>query len=334
MNFKTKVMDVLKGETFNILGRPYYVDNIPVFTWSNSGIEFCAKCDRLTVFFGENTAAQPVIFKIIVDGIEQKASVNGKGVTAILENLRDKMHKIKIVRISEGSNAQTIEKIQIYGKEPEFYLPAEKKRLKLEFLGDSITAGYGVLADSKKMEYTTYEQDSTKTYAYLTAEAFDADIRTICISGEGICHSCGDMVGTPFIKFFNRTSRCSEEYIPDDYVPDVFIVNGGTNDKRSHVTSEEFIEGVITLLKDIRAKYPTTPIIWLYGMMVHVFDEELKIAINQFNKTDGNTHCVIVKSVNDYKNQLGTYGHPNVNASVRVSGILRRKISEVLGNIR
>lgn len=331
MNFNTNVMKIEKGETFKVLGRPYYVNDVPCFTWSNSGIEFCAKFDRLTVFFGENTAENPVMFKIYVDNHEIKTSVSGKGITAVVENLRDKIHDVKILRISEGSNLVSVDKVQIYGKNPDFLLPPEKKRLKLEFLGDSITAGYGVLADSERMEYTTYEQDSTKTYAYLTAEALDAEIRTICISGEGICHSCGEFVGTPFIKFFNRTNRGLDGYTPDDYVPDVFVVNGGTNDKRTHVTSEEFIEGVITLLKDIRSKYPKTPIIWMYGMMVHVFDEELKIAIDRFNRTDKNTHCLIVKSVNEYKNQLGTYGHPNVNASVRCAGILKRKILEVLG---
>lgn len=332
MNFNTKVMEIAKGGTFKILGRPYFVDDVPTFTWSNSGIEFCAKCDRLTVFFGENPLEQPVIFKMFVDGLEIKTSVVGKGVTAIIENLRDKIHKVKILRISEGSNCVSIQKVQIYGKAPEFSIPIDKRNLKLEFLGDSITAGFGVLADGEKMEYTTYEQDSTKTYAYLTAEALNAEIRTICISGEGICHSCGDFVGTPFIKFFNRTCRAVDGYTPDDYVPDVFIVNGGTNDKRSHVTSEEFIDGVITLLKDIRSKYPKTPIIWMYGMMLHVFDEELKTAINLFNRTDKNTYCFIVKSVNDYKNQRGTYGHPNVNASVRCAGILKRKIQEILSH--
>ncbi len=334
MNFNTEVMEIKRGGEYRLLGRPYYVNDVPAFTWSNSGIEFCAKCERLTVFFGENTAEQPVIFKIYVDGIEVKASVVGKGTTAIIENLRDKMHKVKILRISEGSYCVSVLKVQIYGKNPEFSVPAEKKRLKLEFLGDSITAGFGVLADSSRLEYTTYEQDSTKTYAYLTAEALDAEIRTICISGEGICHSCGDMVGTTFIKFFNRTCRGAEGYMPDDYVPDVFVVNGGTNDKRTHVTSEEFTEGVIELLKDIRSKYPKTPIIWMYGMMVHVFDEELKKAIQKFNAVDKNTYCLIVKSVNEYKNQSGTYGHPNVNASVRCAGILKRKIMEVLENAK
>ena len=330
MNFNTKTMEIKKGEIFKLHGRPYYVDDVPKFTWSNSGIEFYAKFDRMTVFFGENTVEQPVLFKVYVDGFEVKTSVVGKGVTAVLENFRDKLHHVKILRISEGSNLISVDKVQIYGKNPEFVPVPEKKKLKLEFLGDSITAGFGVLADGDKMEYTTYEQDSTKTYAYLTAEALDAEIRTICVSGEGICHSCGDMVGTPFIKFFNRTSRALDGFTPDDYVPDVFIVNGGTNDKRTHVSSEEFKAGVTALLMDIRSKYPLTPIIWMYGMMVHVFDDELKEAIENFNKTDKNTHWLIVKSVNDYKNQRGTYGHPNVNASVRCAGILKRKIMEVL----
>lgn len=330
MNFNTKAMNVVKNENFKLLGRPYYIDNVPAFTWSNSGIEFCGRFDRITVFFGENTSEQPVMFKTYVDNYEVKTSVSGKGVTAVIENLRDKVHNVKILRISEGSNCISIDKIQIYGKNPEFMTPPEKKRLKLEFLGDSITAGYGVIADGEKMEYTTYEQDSTKTYAYLTAEKLDAEIRTICISGEGICHSCGDFVGSPFISFFNRTTRSAEGCINDDYVPDVFVVNGGTNDKRSHVTSDEFIEGVITLLKEIRSKYPETPIIWMYGMMVHVFDDELKEAVEIFNKEYGNAYCLIVKSVNDYKNQKGTYGHPNVNASLRCSRILTKKIKEIL----
>jgi len=330
MNFNIKEMDIKRGEKFRLLGRPYYVEDVPNFTWSNSGIEFCARFDRITVFFGKNPVEQPVLFKIYIDKREYKTSVAASGITAVIENLKDKIHTVKILRISEGSYCLPIEKVKIFGKNPEFFDAPKEKELKLEFLGDSITAGFGVLAEGTKLEFTTYEQDSTKTYAYLTAKALDADIRTICISGEGICHSCGDQVGTPFIKFFNRTCRGVEGYTPDDYVPDVFVVNGGTNDKRTHVTSEEFKTGVKTLLSDIRSKYPKTPIIWMYGMMVHVFDEELKEAVAEFNETDKNTHLVIVKSVNDYKNQSGTYGHPNVNASVRCSKILVAKIREVL----
>ena len=82
----------MKGECFKLLGRPYYVNDVPCFTWSNSGIEFSGKFDRLTVFFGENKVETPVMFKVYIDNLEYKASVVGKGVTAVIENLRDKVH--------------------------------------------------------------------------------------------------------------------------------------------------------------------------------------------------------------------------------------------------
>lgn len=330
MYFETAALEIRENGNFKILGRKYIVDGIPMLSWSNSGIEFCAKCDRLTIHFGEYSADQPVMFKIYVDSIEVKASVMGKATVAVVENLRDRVHHVKILRISEGSQLAYIDKVEIYGKAPEFSMPAEEKKLKLEFLGDSITCGFGVLAAKSSPVYQTYEQDSTKSYAYLTAEALDAEIRTECISGQGIVHSCGENVGIKFVEIFDMIARGKPGYKCDGYIPDVFIINGGTNDKLSHVTPDEFVNGAIELLGAIRKMYPSTPIIWMYGAMVHVFDESIVKAVHRFNKQDKNTYCLIVKSIYDYKNQTGSVGHPNVNGSIRCAGILKRKIAEIL----
>lgn len=330
MNFVSKTLEIREGGTFRILGRQRIVDGIPRFSWSNSGIEFNAVFDRMTVYFGEYTADQPVMYKIYVDGYEVKASVMGKGVTAVIENVRDRKHKVKILRISEGTPLTYIDKIVIFGSKPEFSMPEESKQLKLEFLGDSITCGYGVLSSKEQNVYYTHEQDSTKSYAYLTAEALNAEIRTIAISGQGIVHSCGENVGIRFVEFFEAVSREQGGYKCDGYIPDVFVINGGTNDKLSHVTMDEFVKGGIELLTAIRKMYPDTPIIWMYGAMVHVFEEGVIKAVQKFNRTDKNTYSLIVKSISEYKNQTGANGHPNVNASVRCAGILKRKIAEIL----
>ena len=134
MNFVSKTLEIREGGTFRILGRQRIVDGIPRFSWSNSGIEFNAVFDRMTVYFGEYTADQPVMYKIYVDGYEVKASVMGKGVTAVIENVRDRKHKVKILRISEGTPLTYIDKIVIFGSKPEFSMPEESKQLKLEFL--------------------------------------------------------------------------------------------------------------------------------------------------------------------------------------------------------
>lgn len=330
MNFESKTLEIRENGKFKILGRNYIKDGIPMFSWSNSGIEFCAKFDRITVFFGEYSADQPVMFKIFVDGFEAKASVIGKGITAVVENLRDRSHNVKILRISEGSVCASIEKVVIYGKSPDFSMPTKEKKLKLEFLGDSITCGYGVLASKFQNAFYTHEEDSTKSYAYLTAEALGADIRTECISGHGIVHSCGENVGIRFIDIFGMVSREESGYKCDGFVPDVFIINGGTNDRPTVVSLDEFVKGGIELLTAIRKMYPETPIIWMYGAMLHAFDNGVQKAVQQFNKRDKNTYCLIVKSINDYKNQTGANGHPNVCGSIRCAGILKRKISEIL----
>ena len=330
MNFINKTLEIKENGYFKILGRKRIIDGIPRFSWSNSGIEFCACCDRLTVHFGEYKADQPVMYKIYVDSLEVKASVMGKGVTAVIENLRDKMHNVRIIRISEGATLTYIDKIVIYGKNPEFSVPAEAKRLKLEFLGDSITCGYGVLADSSEMTFYTHQQDSTKSYAYLASQALNAEIRTECISGMGIVHSCHENVGIRFIEFFNMVSRDMTGYVCDGYVPDVFIINGGTNDKTSHVTQEEFVKGGLELLVSVRKMYPKTPIIWMYGMMNHDFEDGVIKAVQQFNKQDKNTYSLIVKPISAYKNQIGAKFHPNVNGSERCAGLLKRKIVEIL----
>ena len=43
MNFNTQVLEIKKGGCYKLLGRAYYIEDVPAFTWSNSGIEFCGK---------------------------------------------------------------------------------------------------------------------------------------------------------------------------------------------------------------------------------------------------------------------------------------------------
>lgn len=330
MNYSNKTMEIKKGGNFVLHGRPYYVDDVPALSWSNSAIEFDARCDRFTVFFAEYVCDVPVYFKIYVDEAEYKFGIIGKADKAIIENLEYKKHNIRIVRISEGGVKAFVNSVKIYGKNPDFFIPKQKNKLKLEFIGDSITCGFGDMAEVQRNEYATFEQDSTRAYAALTAKELDADIRTECISGQGVVHTCGDEVGTVFSRIFDFTARDIPGYECDGWIPDVFVLNAGTNDKRSHVSSEEFENAAYNLLCQIRKMYPDTPIIWMYGMMMHVYDEELKRVVKKFNKTDKNTYLLIVKDIYKCKNETGAVGHPNVNGHERGKKLLVKQIKTIL----
>ncbi len=332
MNFNMITLTIDNKAPINVLGRKYYIDCVPRFSWSNSGLEFRACFDRFTVFFSDYTADQPCYVKISVDGVESKHCVSGKMPCAVLEGFKNTPHDVTIRRISEGDALLTIEKINLYGKEPQMLLPKPKKyNYRLEFLGDSITAGYGVTAPNTQTTYFTCEQDSTQSYAFLTAKKLNADIRTICISGQGIVHSCGEMVGIRMKEILKLKARDGSLYSNyDEYTPDVFIANVGTNDRKANMSDEEFINGANELFTEIRKMYPTSHIVWMYGAMEHAFEEQVRIASEQIKKNDKNFSLLIVKSVYGIPELYGTCSHPNANSSEKNAKLLAKHIQKEL----
>lgn len=334
MHFCTKDMQIVKGENFRLYGRPYYIDNVPALSWSNSGIEFCAEFERFTVYFGDYVSEMPAYVKIYVDGKEFKHAVSGKNSAAVLEGFKNAPHTVKILRISEGDVLLTVKFIRIFGIRAEFLEPPRKSRgLKLEFLGDSITCGFGVTASSEQNVFLTSEEDSTQTYAFLTAKALGAEIRTVSISGQGIVHSCGDSVGIRMEEILKLKARGrSDVYTPEkDWQPDFFILNAGTNDKCEHTDGDTFFRYSEKLLSDIREMYPKAHIIWLYGMMSKNFLKQVDAVAGSFAHSDGNFSYLFADSVWDNRQKLcGAIGHPNTLASEKVSKQLIKLIEKKL----
>ena len=64
--------------------------------------------------------------------------------------------------------------------------PTDNKELLIEFVGDSITCGYGVDDENYEHHFSTKTEDVTKAYAYKAAEALNADYSMVAISGYGI----------------------------------------------------------------------------------------------------------------------------------------------------
>jgi hypothetical protein len=54
------------------------------------------------------------------------------------------------------------------------------------FIGDSITAGYGVLCNVSEAPFTAETESAYHTYAAVAARALDADAHVIAYSGKGV----------------------------------------------------------------------------------------------------------------------------------------------------
>lgn len=119
------------------------------------------------------------------------------------------------------------------------------KKYLIEFVGDSITCGYGVDAKDQNENFKTLTENFSKTYAYLAAQALDADYSVVAFSGHGIISGySGDGTknaeGT-LPKYYTKLGR-NENYPGDwdfeNHQPDFVVINLGTNDN-TYVKGDE-----------------------------------------------------------------------------------------------
>ncbi|MCM1309138.1 MAG: GDSL-type esterase/lipase family protein [Butyrivibrio sp.] len=196
----------------------------------------------------------------------------------------EKEYKVKIIKLSEAANSIIgIKSINVTSDGD--IKPTEAKDLRIEFIGDSITCGYGVDDEVKENHFSTSTEDATKAYAFKTAALLDADYSLVSFSGHGIISG-----------YSGDGSRVEEQTVPPVYaklgksyasggnisldetdwdfsrfVPDIVVVNLGTNDA-SYTGSnkdkrQEYTDGYVEFLKVVREKNPDAHILCTLGIM-------------------------------------------------------------------
>lgn len=159
-------------------------------------------------------------------------------------------------------------------------LPEDNRKI-IEFIGDSITEG--VLIDGfynfeKNDQYNRPNQDdSTATYAYLTAEALGMKpvimgYGAVGVSGGG----CGSVPRAALAYPYNFAGSPAKAQGSD-----IIVINHGANDRG--VTDEEYACRYEELLKIVREINPNSKIVAL-SAFCGSHPEALKAMVEKFNK--------------------------------------------------
>ncbi|MDD2955718.1 MAG: SGNH/GDSL hydrolase family protein [Oscillospiraceae bacterium] len=107
--------------------------------------------------------------------------------------------------------------------------PVSPHRRKIEFIGDSITCGYGNAASDLAIKFFTGGEDGLATYAALTADALCADYQTVCASGWAVRKSpYGGCLPSVYCK--TDGFNFDENWDFSRFQPDLVVINLGTND--------------------------------------------------------------------------------------------------------
>lgn len=231
--------------------------------------------------------------------------------------------------------------------------PAHRKR-RLEIIGDSITCGYGVEAENELQPFHTATENPTRSYSLLTAEALEAEAHLISWSGNGVLSGYveeteeepSDERLMPEIYEYTDLS-CSERLFGEDrekwerwdfsrFVPDVILVNLGTNDsswcrgvpERRARYREKYAE----FLKAIREHNPRARILCMLGTMDQRLLEETKEAVRGFAES-GKDEDVRFLALPPQKPEDG-YGadwHPSALTQRKTAEIVAAEIRRMMG---
>lgn len=307
-------------------GKYFYTnDTVYNFGFSGGGISFGFKGSSLEVDF---LGCKSYIAAYIDDMEEIVIIANDPGYIKVVDGLDpDKIHSVTLTRRNEGNGGEGSTKIAgiRISDGGKYYVKDYKNgRKRIEVLGDSICCGYGNLYDpAHPVDNSLDMEDGSKTFATMLADYYDADLTTCCISGIGV----GNAANSPWPLLPVYKSEGGQPHDFTKNIPDVVIIELGTNDHACGNTGDEFVENATNYIEFIRGNYPDVPIIWYYGVMGDTLKPQIESVVKKFNDAgDDKVFCLF--TVQDAKEAPGGAGHPSLETHERMAKELEKFINK------
>lgn len=238
--------------------------------------------------FGLSRPNSTNFYWIIVDGEATLLKVcDTSEVYPLARNLGPGWHTLKIVKRTESSlggqgSTGRGDLLGLRVRTGTRLKPVVAPTRRMEFVGDSITCGYGdelSIDDPSDSPFTARNEDAWHAYGAVAARALAADYVAIASSGHGVIRNYEDFVGVLMPAMYEMPLPDDNSTPPWDhatYEPDVVVVNLGTNDFSPGVALEQFDahrakfrQAYTDFLARIRAVHASATIVAAVGPMLN-----------------------------------------------------------------
>ncbi len=327
------------------LGRTFMRDGARILSHTCSGVEFAFRGTSADITLTSNCKSSKARAAFYVDGeLVKDTMLNSKEETfRIFESDEPRNCIISVVKLSEAAysniGVKSINVTSEYG-----IIPTPARKHKIEFIGDSITCGYGVDAADQYEAFSTTNENGAKTYAALVGKHFKADYNIISWSGIGVYSSYTES-SKPNQSFllppiYGKTAPnelSNDMWDFSQWQPDLVVINLGTNDntwtKGIQDRADIFGEAYYKFIEQVREANPNAYIICSLGVMGSKLLPEIKEQVALYSANTGDYKITTFEF--DYRDGVndgfGAGFHPSAVTHQKMADKLIPFISELLG---
>ncbi|MBF1083475.1 MAG: hypothetical protein HXL43_03935 [Solobacterium sp.] len=237
------------------------------FDWSASGFQFAFSGKSIELqITSHHTLYGPVILAVFVDGeVYQKIDLSEGSHAYTIPFTRNDIIYVKFIQITELQYGSfKLEDIRVDGEIFKWDKPQES----ILWIGDSLSAGYGLESDTTPLVFNTHFEDCTHAYPYMVSHALNTTPIIIAYSGNGILS-----------RWIPETEDAAND---EDILPSIFpynidedpswvIINLGTNDasytRGIPEREQRFQKLYIDFIQTLQAKFPNAKFLLCYGLM-------------------------------------------------------------------
>lgn len=338
-------------------------DQLTYFNWTCSGFEFQFEGTKLdadlhTILVEEDGQTLYPWIAVFVDDFDKPYKMielnQENGTYTLFDDKEPGTHNIRIVKRTEALHSKTgLSTLTAYGNNAKISPLTSWRNHTIEFIGDSITCGYGNESNNPEDGFQTPQENGWETFAAKTARKLNANFNCVSISGIGVYSNWTPTDTLDSYLLMPEIYSNTDTYLDliknhpitpwnfEKFKPELIVVELGTNDlsylKFDFPARKPFLkEKYIDFLKQVREKNGAD--VKILCAIVPPIDEVGIDANKLFNdivteykrQTNDPNIDIIFFSPPHPDDGLGGSWHPTVKTHERMSEELTSKIQDWL----
>ncbi len=347
-----------------------YRSSVALF-WTGSGITITVKASELWIEAESDYTVYEPWISILINGVRVSRIMIQKGRQwiCLFRGMNTELEKtVEIKKDTQAMAADNNHYVLLHTVRTDGeLLKTAALNKKIEFIGDSITSGEGIIGAKEETDWISMWFDSVDNYATMTAKKLKSECSIISQSGWGVYCGWDNTVRNNIPDIYElNCGACSgdneiilaakENYDFNAYQPDAIVINLGTNDtsafsnegwldtesgvlyKLHKNEDDSFCEAdallvktaVIRFLKKLRCFHKSAYLVWAYGILGTDLEPYILQAITQYRseEKDERVHYCRLPLMTD--ETTGARWHPGKAAHELVADTLTDFLNKLI----